>query len=64
MATRLFRQEVIEAKRERLTGAVVAAVPPGSRLYTILLGAVVAALVLLNVLIYTQYVIPYWYLGS
>ena len=49
MATRLFRQEVIEAKRERLTGAVVAAVPPGSRLYTILLGAVVAALVLLLV---------------
>ena len=26
--------------------------------------AVVAALILLNVLIYTQYVIPYWYLGS
>jgi peptidoglycan/LPS O-acetylase OafA/YrhL len=25
---------------------------------------VVAALILLNVLIYTQYVIPYWYLGS
>jgi 4-amino-4-deoxy-L-arabinose transferase-like glycosyltransferase len=26
--------------------------------------AIVAALILLNVLIYTQYVIPYWYLGS
>ena len=26
--------------------------------------AVVVALILLNVLIYTQYVIPYWYLGS
>jgi len=53
MATQLFRQEVIEAGRERLTGAVVAATPPGSRLYTMLLAAAAAALVL--ILIFGQY---------
>jgi membrane fusion protein len=45
MATQLFRQEVIEAGRDRLTGAVVAAVPPGSRLYTALLTATIGAIV-------------------
>jgi membrane fusion protein len=50
MATKLFRQEVIEAGRDRLTGTVVAATPPGSRLYTLVLAAVGAALVALLVL--------------
>lgn len=50
MATRLFRDEAIEARRERLTGAVVAATPPGSRLYTLLLAAVAAALIMLLLL--------------
>ncbi|HEX8528051.1 HlyD family secretion protein [Allosphingosinicella sp.] len=51
MATQLFRQEVIEAGRQRLTGTVVAAVPPRSRLYTLLvLGffAILAALLILG----------------
>jgi 4-amino-4-deoxy-L-arabinose transferase-like glycosyltransferase len=39
-----------------------AILPEGWRRYG--QAAVVAALILLNVLIYTQYVIPYWYLGS
>jgi len=47
MATRLFRQEAIDAGRDRLTGTVVAAVPPGSRLYTALIATVVAMLVAL-----------------
>jgi membrane fusion protein len=47
MATKLFRDEVIEAGRERLTGTVVAATPPGSRLYTWLLIAGVAILILI-----------------
>ncbi|MBV8685282.1 MAG: HlyD family efflux transporter periplasmic adaptor subunit [Alphaproteobacteria bacterium] len=47
MATRLFREEAIEAGRDRLTGTVVAAVPPGSRLYTAVLAAIAAALVAL-----------------
>ncbi len=47
MATKLFRQEAIEAGRDRLTGTVVAATPPGSRLYTGVLCAVVAALIAL-----------------
>ena len=41
----LFRHEVIEAKRDRLEGNVVAAVPPSSRLYTFLVAAVVAIMV-------------------
>lgn len=53
MATKLFREEVIEAGRERLTGTVVAATPPGSRLYTAILAAAVAGLVAL--LIFGQY---------
>ena len=53
MASKLFRQEAIDAQRQRLTGAVVAAVPPGSRLYTGLVAAVALALVLL--LLFGQY---------
>lgn len=53
MATKLFRQEVIEARRERLTGTVVAAVPPGSRLYTAIVGGV--ALALIALLVFGQY---------
>lgn len=51
MSTQLFRQEVIEASRDRLAGAVVAAVPPRSRLYTMLLlgfAAVVVAILILG----------------
>jgi len=44
MASQLFRREVIEAGRERLAGTVVAATPPGSRLYTTLALAVAAAM--------------------
>jgi membrane fusion protein len=47
MATKLFRDEAIEAGRDRLTGTVVAATPPGSRLYTALIATVVALLVAL-----------------
>lgn len=47
MATKLFRQEVIEAGRDRLTGTVVAATPPGSRVYTLILAGVAAALIAL-----------------
>lgn len=53
MATKLFRQEVIEAGRERLTGAVIAVTPPGSRLYTAILATVAAALIAL--LVFGQY---------
>ena len=37
MATQLFRQEVIEAGRDRLAGTVVAATPPRGRLYVALI---------------------------
>jgi membrane fusion protein len=47
MATQLFRQEAIEAGRHRLVGTVVAAVPPGSRVYTIVAAAVGVGLVAL-----------------
>lgn len=47
MNSPLFRQEVIDAGRQRLTGTVVAAVPPSARLYTALILAVVLALGLL-----------------
>jgi membrane fusion protein len=53
MATQLFRQEVIEAGRDRLAGSVVAAVPPRSRLYTLLVLAF--AVVIVAVLILGQY---------
>jgi membrane fusion protein len=48
MTVQLFRQEVIEARRQRLVGAVVAATPPRSGLYVALvLGfAAIIALVL------------------
>ena len=53
MADRLFRNEVIEASRNRLTGTVIAAVPPSSRLYTRL--AVVVALLLVALLIFGNF---------
>lgn len=47
MADALFRNEVIEAGRTRLTGRVVAATPPGSALYTgLAAGAFVIALLI------------------
>jgi membrane fusion protein len=49
MNSPLFRQEVIEAGRDRLAGTVVAATPPGSRLYAGLLMLFAAALVALLV---------------
>ncbi len=53
MSALLFRNEVIEANRNRLTGTVVAAVPPSSRLYTRL--ATAAALLLLALLLFGSY---------
>jgi len=49
MTKMLFRHEVIEAGRNRISGAVVAAVPPSSRLYTGLLLGVAAIIVLILV---------------
>ena len=46
MAETLFRQEVIEARRHRLAGTVIAAVPPSSRLYTGIVVSVAAIAVL------------------
>lgn len=46
MTDTLFRPEAINANRARLTGAVVAATPPGSRFYTGIVAAVVLAAVL------------------
>ena len=49
MADLLFRQEVIEARRQRLAGTVIAATPPSSRLYTlIILGIVIACALFLT----------------
>jgi membrane fusion protein len=45
MATQLFRQEVIEAGRDRLAGTVVAATPPRGRVYVALVLAVAAVLI-------------------
>jgi membrane fusion protein len=53
MAEQLFRNEVIEAGRNRLTGTVIAAVPPSSRVYTRLL--LVAALGLVLILALASY---------
>ena len=53
MADRLFRNEVIEASRNRLTGAVIAAVPPSSRLYTRLVAG--AALLLVLIMLFGSY---------
>ena len=47
MSALLFRQEAIESGRQRLTGTVVAFVPPRSRHYTIFALATVLLLVLL-----------------
>jgi len=49
----LFRREVVEAGRERLAGTVVAATPPNSRLYALIVLAVAAALVAM--LVFGQY---------
>jgi membrane fusion protein len=49
MNSPLFRQEVIEAGRDRLAGTVVAATPPKSRIYAALLMLVFLALVLILV---------------
>lgn len=53
MQERLFRNEVIEAGRNRLTGTVIAAVPPTSRIYTRLL--LFAALGLILILAFGSY---------
>lgn len=53
MNSPLFRQEVIEAGRDRLAGTVVAATPPRSRVYANLLMMVFVALVL--ILIFGQH---------
>lgn len=47
MVEKLFRNEVIEAGRDRLTGTVIAAVPPSSRLYTRLVCGAAAVLILI-----------------
>lgn len=53
MTVQLFRQEVIEAGRERLAGTVVAAMPPRARLYVSL---VIAFAALLGaILVFGQY---------
>ena len=49
MASPLFRQEAIESVRQRLTGTVIAAVPPRSRHYTMFaLAIILLALLLLT----------------
>jgi membrane fusion protein len=53
MNSPLFRQEVIDAGRDRLAGTVVAATPPNSRLYAGIVMAVAAALA--AILIFGQY---------
>lgn len=47
MTSPLFRQEAIETGRHRLTGTVIAAVPPSARLYTAFILMVITALGLL-----------------
>lgn len=53
MSEKLFRQEAIDANRGRLTGTVVAATPPGSKIYTWLLAGCI--LVFLGFLTFGQY---------
>ena len=53
MNSPLFRNEVIEAGRDRLAGTVVAATPPNSKIYATLLMLVAAAMV--AILIFGQY---------
>ncbi len=53
MTDALFRHEVIDAQRHRLSGAVIAAVPPSSRVYT---GVVVGvAIVIVLTLVFGSY---------
>ncbi|WP_294335832.1 HlyD family efflux transporter periplasmic adaptor subunit [uncultured Sphingomonas sp.] len=49
MSDTLFRQEAIDAQRQRLAGTVVAAVPPSARLYTGVIVVVAVAIVLMLV---------------
>ncbi|WP_287980024.1 HlyD family efflux transporter periplasmic adaptor subunit [Sphingomonas sp.] len=49
MTTPLFRHEVIEAKRDRLTGVVVAAVPPRSGTYAVILALACAGFLLIAI---------------
>jgi membrane fusion protein len=49
----LFRAEVIDAQRDRLSGTVIAAVPPSSRLYTAMVGTI--ALIIIGFLIFGSY---------
>lgn len=49
----LFRAEVIEARRDRLEGNVVAAVPPSSRVYTIVIASVMT--IMIAILIFGSY---------
>jgi membrane fusion protein len=54
MKEQLFRNEVIEAGRNRLTGTVIAAVPPASRVYTrLVLFAGLALVLILTLASYT-----------
>ncbi len=45
MADTLFRQEVVDARRHRLAGTVIASVPPSSKLYTAITASVAAVMV-------------------
>jgi membrane fusion protein len=47
MVNQLFRREAIEARRDRLTGTVVAATPPRAGIYTILIVGICAAMLLI-----------------
>ncbi|KQN26343.1 hypothetical protein ASE86_09470 [Sphingomonas sp. Leaf33] len=49
MTDSLFRQEAIDAQRQRLSGTVVAALPPSARIYTGVILMVALAIVLLLV---------------
>jgi membrane fusion protein len=53
MTSTLFRTEVIEARRERLTGTVIAASPPGARVYGTMLG--IAFVLLVAVLLFGSF---------
>ena len=53
MASALFRAEVIEARRQRLAGTVVAAVPPSARIFTTV--ALAVASIILLTLVFGRY---------
>lgn len=53
MTAQLFRQEVIEAGRDRLAGTVVAATPPRARLYVNL--TLLVAIALVAILVFGEY---------